>query len=431
MYDLIVIGAGWAGFNAAIEARRLGLKICLIDKANIGGTCLNQGCIPTKTLIQSAKIYSLIKKSADFGINVEPAQIDFTKIQERKAKIIQQLASGMKFMLKGIDFISAEARIISKTQVKSGNQTLEAKFILIASGSKPQELSSLKFDGKKILSSNEILELKKLPDSILIIGGGVIGVEFASLFSSFGVKVTVAEKMPQLLPGIDKDVARKLEQIFRKKGITVNINIDASSLNLEDFELVLLSVGRLANTSNLGLEDVGVKLLKGRIIVDEYLRTNIPNIYAAGDCTGQICLAHFAGYQGELAARNMSSGNCEKSDSRVIPSAIFTDPEIAVVGLNEDSAKDQAIDINIHKFDFLGSGMARILGESEGFIKIISTKNNSKIIGASIIGPKATELIANFGLAIKNELDVSQVANTVMAHPTLSEAIGYTFKEHK
>ncbi|MFH1199242.1 MAG: dihydrolipoyl dehydrogenase [Candidatus Omnitrophota bacterium] len=428
MYDLIIIGAGWAGFNAALKAKELGLKVCLIDKASLGGTCLNQGCIPTKTLIQSAKIYSLIKKSADFGINVGTYEIDFSKIQERKTKIIQQLGLGMKFMLKGIDFISAEAKIVSNTQVHAGNRALETKFILIATGSKPQELPNFKFDGKKIISSNQALELKELPKNILIIGGGVIGSEFASLFSTFSAQVTLVEKMPQLLPGEDKDVARKLEQIFKKKSVDVHTNTDASGFSLKDFDLILLSVGRSANTLNLGLEEAGVKLENGKIITDNYLKTNIANIYAAGDCTGKIMLAHFAGYQGELAVENIASDNSKMIDSRVVPNCIFTDPEIASVGLNEAAAKNNAIDINIHKFDFLGCGMARILGESEGFIKIISDKNNDKILGASIIGPKATELIGILGLAVKNELKTIQIIDTIFAHPTLSEAIGQALK---
>lgn len=407
-YDLTIIGAGPAGFNAALRAKELGLKIALIDKGPIGGTCLNLGCIPTKTLIQSAKVYALAKKSAAFGIENTQPRIDFTKIQERKEKIIQQLRSGMQFMLGGIDFLNAEAKIVSADTVEAGGKTLKTKNILIATGSKPIELDGFKFDAKKILSSDDILNLKEIPKSLLIIGGGVIGCEFASLFSTLGTQVTIAELMPQLLPGEDSEIAKKLEGIFKKKGIKVNIGTDAKAMNLKDYQLVLVCVGRAPNAE------------KGKIIIDDYLRTDTPNIYAAGDCTGKIMLAHYAAYQGRIAAENIAHPDKpQKADNANIPNCIFTDPEIASVGAKEGK---------VHKFDFLGSGMARILEETEGFIKIISDPDSKEVIGASIIGPKATELIAILSLAVSNKLTVSQIKETVLPHPTLAESIPEALK---
>lgn len=428
-YDLTIIGAGWAGFNAAIRAKELGLKVALIEKEQIGGTCLNRGCIPTKSLIQSAKVYTLTKKSNAFGIDVTNPQINFIKIQERKDKIIQQLRSGMQFMLKGIDFLNAEAKILSHEELKAGNQIIKTKFILIATGSKPMELKELKFDGKKIISSDEILKLRDIPKSLLIIGGGVIGCEFASLFSALGTSVSLIEKMTQVLPGQDGEIAKKLENIFKKKGIKVSTNTDAKDVDLKDYNLVLLCVGRIPGTEDLDSEKLGLNLEKGKFVVDEYLRTNIPNIYAAGDCTGGIMLAHFAAYQGRIAAENITSpDNPKKINKTNIPNCIFTEPEIATVGLTEEEAKDKGIIIKINRFDFLGSGMARILDETEGFIKIISDKNTQQLLGASIIGPRATELIGILTLAISSRLKISQIQQTLFAHPTLSESISEALK---
>ena len=397
---MVVIGAGWAGFNAAIRAKELGLKAVLIEKDKIGGTCLNRGCIPTKALIQSAKVFSLLKKSSNFGVRADNLQINFSEVRLRKEKIVSSLSKGIEFMLKGIDIIPGEAKVISGNCVEVSGMKIETKSVLIASGSRPIELKSFKFDGKKILSSDDILELEEIPVSLLIIGGGVIGCEFASLFSNLGTQVTLVEKLPQLLPGEDSEVARKLEQIFKKKGIKVNTNTDATTLNLADYSQVLVCVGR-----------VPVE----KIEVDGFLRTKDAGVFAAGDCTGKIQLAHYAAYQGKIAAENIANPqNLKKCDNANIPSCIFTDPEIASVGQKEGQ---------VHRFDFLGSGMARILDEAEGFIKIISEESSGRVIGASIIGPKATELISVLTLAVSGALTVSQLKNTVFAHPTLSESI--------
>jgi dihydrolipoamide dehydrogenase len=331
----------------------------------------------------------------------------------------------MQFMLKNIDFLNAEAKILSAEEVEVSGKTIKTKFILIATGSRPIELSAVKFDAKKILSSSDALELKEIPESLLIIGGGVIGCEFASLFSILGAQVAIAEKMPQLLPGEDREVAKKIESLFKKKGIKVNTNTDANTLNAAGYNLILVCVGRAPKTEGLGLEKIGIKLDKSKILVDEYLKTNIDNIYAAGDCTGKTMLAHFAAYQGITAAENIAHPEKpKKADNTNIPNCVFTDPEIASVGLSEDIARGEGMDISIHKFDFLGSGMARITDETDGFIKIISDKKTDQILGACIIGPRATELIATLTLAVSNQLKISQLKGIIFAHPTFSEAIG-------
>jgi dihydrolipoamide dehydrogenase len=428
-YDIIIIGAGWAGFNAAITAKESGLKAAIIERGQVGGTCLNRGCIPTKALIQSAKVYSLTKKSKVFGVEIAEPKINFSEVQARKDKILQQLRVGIEFKLKGVDIIQAEAKILSGNSVSIGQKQLSAKAIIVATGSKPVELRDIKFDGKKIISSDDMLNLKEAPKSLLIIGGGVIGCEFAGLFSALGTQVSIAEKMPQLLPGVDKDAARKLETVFKKKGIKINTNIDATTLDFNTYDLVLLCVGRTPNTGNLGLEEAGVTLERGRIKVDEYLRTGIPSIYAAGDCTGKVMLAHFAAYQGIIAAQNIASPDAlKKCDNAVVPNCIFTDPEIASVGIDEVEAAHRGLQAKVHKFDFLGSGMARILEETDGFIKIVSDAASGLVLGGSIVGPRATELIGILTLAVSNGMSVSQIRDTIFAHPTLSESIHETLK---
>jgi len=429
-YDLVIIGAGWAGFNAAIRAKELGLKVALIEEEQVGGTCLNRGCIPTKALIQSAKIFSSCKKSNTHGVEfAAPPQINFLKAQERKDRIVIQLRGGMQLTLKGIDFLRAKAQILSNKEVKLGDKVIQSRHIIIATGSRPMELFNLKFDGKKIISSDEILNLKEVPKKLLIIGGGVIGCEFASLFSTLGTEVSIVEQLPQLLPGQDRELAKKLDIVFRKKGIKISTNTDARTMDLKGYNLVLLSIGRVPNTA--GLEKPGIKLEKNRISVDKYLNTNIPNIYAAGDCTGQVMLAHFAAYQGRIAAENIAHPDFpKKCDNSVVPNCIFTEPEIASVGLSEEEAQNKGVNIKINKFDFLGLGMARILDEFEGFVKIISDKNTEQILGASIIGPRATELIAILTLAISARLKISQIRDTIFAHPTVSESIGEALAEH-
>jgi dihydrolipoamide dehydrogenase len=282
----------------------------------------------------------------------------------------------------------------------------------------------LKFDGSKIVSSEDILKLQSLPHSILIVGGGVIGCEFAGLFSSLGTQVTIVEKLPQILPGIDSEVARKISATFKKKGIKVITGADALSLDLSGFDKVLVCVGRSSHVQGLGLVNIGVALERGNITVDKYLRTTVGNIYAAGDCTGGLMLAHYAAYQGILAAENIAAGDSRRECSPLaVPSCIFTDPEISSVGINEDEAKERSLDVGVSKFDFLGSGMARILDETEGFIKVIWDKKTQRILGGSIIGPRATELIAVIGLAVSSELTTDHIMKTVFAHPTLSESI--------
>ncbi|MFA6216102.1 MAG: dihydrolipoyl dehydrogenase [Candidatus Omnitrophota bacterium] len=425
MYDLTIIGAGWAGFNAAMTAKKLGLKTALVERSFIGGACLNHGCIPTKTLIQSSKVFNLVKKSKTFGIDCgEQASISLAEIQKRKDSLVAGLRRGMEFMLKGLDYINSEAQIISSDTIKTAGGQIKTKHILIASGSKPVELEKLKFNKTKIISSDEMVALTEIPRALLIVGGGVIGCEFASLFSSLGSTVAIAELSGQLLPGEDRDVSRKLEVVFKKKNITVMVNTDAVLLDMSAYDLILVCVGRKPNFAGLYSESLGLAQEKGRIVVDDYGRTTIPTIYAAGDCTGKLMLAHFAAYQGRRAVENMAApSQLKKINLASVPNCIFTEPEIASIGLSEEQAKAQGIPVSISKFDFLGSGMARILDETEGFLKINADSRTSQILGASIIGPKATELISIISLAIDSGRTTQALKEMIFPHPTLSESI--------
>ncbi|MCM8770730.1 MAG: dihydrolipoyl dehydrogenase [Candidatus Omnitrophica bacterium] len=427
-YDLAIIGAGWAGFNAALRADGLGLKVVLIEEEEIGGTCLNRGCIPTKFLVHSAKLFSQAKKANQFGIAISQSQINLAEAKQKKDILVKTLRDNLLNLLrsrKAIDFIKARAKLISRNEISLGDEKITSKFILIASGSRPKELGDLKFDSEKVLSSTEILNLENLPKNILIIGGGVIGCEFASLFSNLETEVLIVEFMDRLLPQEDVEISRKIETIFKKRKINVMTKTDARNLDWKSFDKVLLCIGRDPYTSEMGLQDIGIKLEKTRIVTDEYMRTDIENIYAAGDCTSPKQLAHLATHQAILAVENMvNSNNPHTFNINVIPSCIFTDPEIASIGLDESSARKQNLKIIIDRFDFLGSGMARIINETEGFIKIVSDKDTEKILGAAMIGPRVTELIAIFSVAIKQGLTRRELAEVIFAHPTLSEGIG-------
>jgi dihydrolipoamide dehydrogenase len=431
MYDLVIIGAGWAGFNAAMRAKELGLKIAIIEKSQIGGTCLNLGCIPTKSLLHSVKVFNTFKKSLDFGVSNLNPSFDISLAIKRKKEVVDSLRSGMTFMLKGIDIIKGEAVLVSSNSIEVGKDLLKTKFIIIATGSMPLELNTLKFDTKKIISSNEALSLSEVPPSILIIGGGVVGCEFADLFSGIGTEVTIVEKEQRLLPLEDKDLSFRLEYFFKKKNINVKTDYDYSSLNLEDYNYVLVSIGRKPVSSLKGLKELGVRTQGGRIITDDFLKTDVENIYAAGDCASEVMLAHLAGYQGRIAVDNIFKGkNKQKTTPSIIPNIIFTDPQIASAGLTEDKAKEEGVRFKVSKFDFMASGMARILGETKGFLKIISDEDTGLLLGFSIIAPMASEVSAALTLAISSGLKEEDIHSTIFAHPTISESIGEVFKQN-
>lgn len=433
--NLIILGAGPGGYVAAIRAASLEAKVTLIEQEEVGGTCLNKGCIPTKAILSSLEVFSLIKEAEKFGISIcdtygnSSVNIDLPKIIDRKNKIVNQLAAGIKFLLKkkGVELINGRGVIKNRNEIEITNRkkeksTITGDKIIIATGSKPVELQDFPFDGEKIISSNEALELREIPEGIVIIGGGVIGLEFATIFNKLGTKVTIVEMLQQILPTEDFEIAAEIRKILESNGVTIITGKKLSSKNEIPSEKILVAIGRIPNSSDLGLENAGVKLDGKKIIVDEYMKTNIDGIFAIGDVTGKLMLAHVASHQAIVAAENSLGG--EKSiDYSLIPNCIFTDPEIASVGLTETKAKEKGLNIKIGKFPFSALGKAICMGRTKGFVKIIADKDTERVYGVHIIGPSATSLIAEASLAIKLESTLDEFINTVHAHPTLPESL--------
>ena len=399
-YDLAVIGSGPAGYVAAIRAAQLGLKVCVFEKEKIGGVCLNWGCIPVKALSASANALYNIERASEFGINVKGFDLDFPRVHERKEAIVKRLSSGIEILLKArkIEIIREAAEIKGPASVKTSGAEIEAKNILIATGSVPFELPLMPFDGVNILSSTDLLALKTAPKSLIIVGGGVIGCEFASIFRTFGADITIIEAMPRLLPNEDEEVAKKLEQVFKKRGIKVLTNTKIDKIDKGD--KAIIAIGRSPNSKGLGIEALGIDCSKGWIKVDEAFRTSVKNIYAAGDVKGGMLLAHVASREGIVAVEHMA-GKSQSIDYNVVPSCIFTNPEIGSVGLDEKTARARGLDIKARKFLFSAIGKSHVLGETDGFIKLIVDSSSDKILGAQIIGPHATELIAEISPCVQ------------------------------
>ena len=409
-YDLVVIGSGWAGFNAALEARKLGKSVCLVEKDQIGGTCLNCGCIPTKVLTHFAK---------------ENPKQDIRLLKKEQEETISKLRNGIEFMLKSqkIDLVKSLAKVISKNKIliKEDNKEIEAKFILIAVGARPKDLPSLKFDHSRILSSDDILKLDSLPNSLLVIGGGVIGCEFACALNKLGAKVTIAEIMDRLVFMFDRDISKKIEQVFKKSGVAINTSYDIKDKDLSEYDKILLCVGRKVNLEDLFNSNLNIEITKeGFIKVDSNLKTSNSRIYAAGDCIGGLQLAHVASYEAKLAVNNIFIEPREV-DYSVMPSSVFTIPELAQVGMNEEMAKKQSKNIKIIKKPFSSIGMAHIFKETDGFLKLIVDQDSDTIIGAGIIGPLATELINTLTIAVKYNLTTKDLSDLIFAHPSISE----------
>ncbi len=441
-YDVLIIGAGPGGYTAALRAAQKGLKTAVVEKDHLGGVCLNWGCIPTKALLESARHLNSLRKADEFGIRVGDSQIDALKIWQRKNQVVENLRKGIEFLFKtkGVNFFKGEATLLNKNTIEvisdSAKVQMKAKDIVIAAGSLPFELPNIKFDHKFILSSDDTLQLNRIPGSLIIVGGGAIGCEFAALFSSLGTKITIVELLKNLLPQEDHEISRTLETGFKKKGIRVVTGAKLEAVSLSEngveasisdetrinAELILICVGRKANSPELGLETAGIATEKGWIRTNEYLRSSVDNIYAIGDITGRLLLAHVASYQAEIAIENIS-GKQRSVDYSVVPNCIFTFPEIASVGINESRAKELGVDYGIARFPFRALGKAHTAGETEGFVKLLIDKKDDYILGAHIIGPEATVLIAELTLAIKNRIKASQVVETIHAHPTFSEII--------
>ena len=442
--ELAVLGGGPGGYVGAIRAAKLGVKTIVVEKEYLGGTCLNWGCIPTKALFHVSERIEEIKKSDIFGINVSGYSLDFNKAMERKDKVVQTQRQGLAFHFKknNIELVTGNGRLVSKNKIlvdlNNGAQVeITAANIIIATGSFAGSVPPFILDGEGIIDNIGILSLKEVPESLLVVGGGVVGSEFANIFATFGSKVTIVEILPRILSTEDIEVSKVISKAFARKGINILTDTMVESVQKSggkfickikggsgmSFDKILVSVGRKPRTSGIGLEAAGVQLdSKGFIKVDDRLKTNVPGIYAVGDVNGGLQLAHVASEEGKIAAENIAGKN-KKMDYRVIPWAVFTAPEIGTVGLNEEQAKADGYDVCCGFFPFSNSGKAFITGETEGFIKIVTDKESGEILGAQAVGPRCSDLIHEVAVAMKGEMVIDNLAETVHSHPTLSEAV--------
>lgn len=446
-YDLIVIGSGPGGYVAAIRAAQLGLKTAIIEKESLGGICLNWGCIPTKALLKSANVFDYIRHAKDYGITVGEAAADFNSIVKRSRDVANGMSRGVQFLMKKnkIEVIMGTASLKPGNKVAvldaSGKATeYTARHIIVATGSRSKELPAMKQDGKKIIGYREAMVLPQLPKSMVIVGAGAIGCEFAYFYNAMGTKVTLVEFMPAIVPVEDEEISKELEKSYKKQGITVLTNsavenVETSGtgckvtvktsqgMQIIDCDIVLSAAGVATNIENIGLEATGIKTEKGRVIVDDFYRTNVPGYYAIGDIVKGPALAHVASAEGIICVEKIAGKNPEPLDYNNLPGCTYCSPEIASVGLTEKAAKQAGYQLKIGKFPFSASGKASAAGAKEGFVKVIFDAKYGEFLGAHMIGANVTEMIAEVVVARKLETTGHEIIKSVHPHPTMSEAI--------
>ena len=452
-YDIIVLGSGPGGYPAAIRASQLGFKVAIIEKESLGGVCLNWGCIPTKALLKSAQVYEYAKHAANYGITVTDPKHDFGAVIKRSRGVADKMSKGVQFLMKKnkIDVIMGYGKLKAKGQVEvtaadNTKQIVEAKNIIIATGSRARQLPNLPVDGKKVIGYREAMVLPEQPKSMIVVGSGAIGVEFAYFYNSMGTKVTLVEFMPRIVPVEDEDISKELEKQYKRQGITVMTNATVESVDISgsgvkakvktatgvetlEADIVLSAVGIAANIENIGLEELGIKTEKGKILVDKYGKTNVDGLYAIGDCTPGQALAHVAGKEGINAAEYIAYMEKkhphlpEGMDYNNIPGCTYCTPEIASIGYTEKAAKDAGYEIKVGKFPFMASGKASAAGSTDGFVKVIFDAKYGEFLGAHMIGSNVTEMIAEVSVARKLETTAHEILNAIHPHPTMSEAL--------
>jgi dihydrolipoamide dehydrogenase len=444
-YDVIIIGSGPGGYVAGIRAGQLGLKTAVVERDSfLGGTCLHRGCIPTKALLENADIWQKIQKAKDFGITVGDVTIDWSAVQKRKQGVVDANAKGIEFLFKKnkVERVTGFGKVIDRNTVDVDGKKLSTKNIILAMGSVPKDLPHIKADGKRIINSDHILALTEIPKSMLVIGAGAVGCEFASIFARFGTEATVVEVMPQLLPIEDDDISKEFTRIFKKKGITAFTDAKVLSCEVTDSgvksviemkgkqqtietELVLSATGRRPVTENCGLDSLkGIQLdPRGFVQVDGFMRTGEPNVYAIGDIVPTPALAHCASAEGILAVEHIAGKEVRAINYDHVPNATYTEPEVASVGLTERKAKERGYDVKVGKFPFTANSKGKILGDAAGLVKYVVDAKYDELLGVHIVGPKATELIAEACAALELEATSESIAKTIHAHPTLSEAL--------
>lgn len=440
-----VIGGGPGGYVAALKAAMLGAEVTVIEKNRLGGTCLNVGCIPTKALLASSDVFRTVKEANKFGINIEgEVKPDFEAIVARKQKIVDELVAGVQFLFdkRGVKKIDGFGKLIDKNTIEvtkedGSVEEVKADKIILANGSIPTVFPFMPYNGKNVITSDEILSLEKLPKSLVVIGGGVIGSEIGQFFSSLGTKVTIIEVLPQILGRMDSEGAKALGRQFKRDKIKVMCNVATDSFEVSDdivklnlnngksleAEVVLLCTGRKPNLANSGVAEAGVKMTdRGFVEVNEYMETNLEGVYAIGDIVPGAMLAHVASAEGMVAAENAVKGNSETVNYKSIPSCVYTEPEVAGVGKTEDELKAEGTPYKVGRFDFRGLGKAKAIGKIQGFIKVL-TDEDDVIIGATLVGPHCTDLLTELSLAVGLGLKAKDVGRVIHAHPSLSEGI--------
>ncbi|MBN1332527.1 MAG: dihydrolipoyl dehydrogenase [Synergistales bacterium] len=444
--DVVIIGAGPGGYVAAIRAAQLGARVAIIDRKHLGGTCLNVGCIPTKVLLHTVELFNAVKEGKGIGLMADNVRVDWSLLMKRKETVVSQLVGGVRSLLSsnGVEIMEGEASFVNEKEVlvksATGESHVKADHFIIATGSEPilPPIPGIHTEG--VITSNEALSLEKIPSSMTIIGGGVIGVEFASIFSSLGCNVTIVEMLSEILPNTDEEITGILKKLLQVKGVKfytsskvtslsrgktgVMTSIETASGTMElDSEKVLLSVGRKPVTEGLGLERIGMKMNRSRVMVNSEMKTSIDHIYAIGDCCSPVMLAHVASREGEVAAENIL-GHKARMDYKTTPGAVYTSPEIAWVGMTEKEAREKGHHVRIGRFPLVANGKSLIMGETEGMIKFVVDGKYDEILGVHIIGPRATDLIVEGALALRLEATVEEIISTIHAHPTVGEALG-------
>ena len=446
-YDLIVIGSGPGGYVAAIRASQLGLKTAIVERSELGGICLNWGCIPTKALLKSAQVFEYLNHAADYGIKVNGGEADFSSIVKRSRDVADGMSKGIQFLMKKnkIDVIQGFGKLLAgkKVEVKDKDGKLsvyEASNIILALGARSRQLPNLPQDGKKIIGYREAMTLAKQPKSMVVVGSGAIGSEFAYFYSTLGTKVTLVEFLPNIVPVEDEEVSKQLARSFKKMGIEVMVDSSVESVDTKgdkcivsiktkkgeekiECDVVLSAVGIQANLENVGLEEVGVAVDKGKILTNAYYQTNIPGIHAIGDCVGGQALAHVASAEGIICVEKIAGHHPEPLDYNNIPGCTYCSPEVASVGYTEAKAKEAGYEIKVGKFPFSASGKASAAGAKDGFVKLIFDAKYGELLGAHMIGYNVTEMIAEIVVARKLETTGHEIIKAVHPHPTMSEAV--------